>query len=511
MRTRSRSRHKIAEPLRIEFHSQEDQFQKDPPKVLMADNRTMAQLLQAPTVGSCPHHGFSELHQLDTFYNALNANDQDSLNSAAGGNFLDKMPSDCLKIIKSKSKVHQSRAKAVVAKVNSSSSTPGISSVVAELKDMVRALLLDKKNQSSAPALSPTPAPIKAVESNCVTCGGTHSYQNCSATSGNVYQDNIQEYVSQGAAANYNQGNTGFHPQMVANQIRPPRFPLVQNNQNNFNWGNNFTQNRWGNFNQSQLYRPQVNQPPAYQDPAYQAPIPQTQSVSQTNFERYVKANDAVLRNIQSQGQSTQNQCQNIQNQYQTVQNQLANLTDMMSKFMSSDMALSSGSGTLPGNTVTNPKEDLKGITTRSGVAYQGPTIPTLSKVIKQVSEPIAAPVSTPMPNLKPSIPYPLRRDNERHHEQANKQIKKFYKIFKDMSFEISFTDALILMPKFDSSLKALIGNKEKLSEMARTPMNEHCSAVILNKFPKKLGDPGKFLIPCEFPGMDECLALTDL
>nr|GFA02110.1 reverse transcriptase domain-containing protein [Tanacetum cinerariifolium] len=104
-----------------------------------------------------------------------------------------------------------------------------ISSDVVELKDMVRALLLDKKNQSSAPAPtpSPTPAPVKAVESNCVTCGGTHSYQNCPATSGNVYQDNIQEYVSQATSANYNQGNTGFHPQMVANQIRPIGFPHV--------------------------------------------------------------------------------------------------------------------------------------------------------------------------------------------------------------------------------------------------------------------------------------------
>nr|GFC08385.1 reverse transcriptase domain-containing protein [Tanacetum cinerariifolium] len=171
----------------------------------------------------------------------------------------------------------------------------------------------------------------------------------------------------------------------------------------------------------------------------------------------------------------------------------------------------------------------------------QGPTIPTPSKVVKQgtevtkdqvqtpssqsttpvqppvtqsetpVSEPVVAPVSAPMPNLKPSIPYPSRRDNERRCEQANEQIEKFYEIFKDMSFEISFTDALILMPKFASTLKALIGNKEKLSEMARTPMNEHCSAVILNKLPKKLGDPGKFLIPCEFPEKDECLALADL
>nr|GFA19118.1 reverse transcriptase domain-containing protein [Tanacetum cinerariifolium] len=115
------------------------------------------------------------------------------------------------------------------------------------------------------------------------------------------------------------------------------------------------------------------------------------------------------------------------------------------------------------------------------------------------------------MPNLKLSIPYPLRRDTERRRDQANEQIEKFYEIFKEMSFEISFTDALMLMPKFASTLKALIGNKEKLSEMARTLMNEHCSAVILNKLPKKLGDPEKFIIPCEFPGMDECLALADL
>nr|GFB30151.1 reverse transcriptase domain-containing protein [Tanacetum cinerariifolium] len=80
-----------------------------------------------------------------------------------------------------------------------------------------------------------------------------------------------------------------------------------------------------------------------------------------------------------------------------------------------------------------------------------------------------------------------------------------------EMSLEISFTDAFILMPKFVSTLKALIGNKEKLSEMARTPINEHCSAVILNKLPRKFRDPRKFLIPYEFPGMDECLALADL
>nr|GFC03751.1 hypothetical protein [Tanacetum cinerariifolium] len=181
---------------------------------------------------------------------------------------------------------------------------------------------------------------------------------------------------------------------------------------------------------------------------------------------------------------------------YQTVQNQLANLTDMMCKFMSSNMTSSSGSGTLPGNTVTNPKEDLKGAeATKDLVQTTSPQStahvqPLVNQSETPVSEPIDAPVSAPMPNLKPSIPYPSRRDDERRREQANEQIEKFYEIFKDMSFEINFTDALILMPKFASTLKALIGNRKKLSEMARTPMNEHCSAVILNKLPKNLETP---------------------
>ncbi|GKF91672.1 hypothetical protein Tco_0275373, partial [Tanacetum coccineum] len=170
---------------------------------------------------ACPHHGFLKLHQLDTFYNALNSNYQDSLNSAAGGNFLDKMPRDYLRIIESKSKVRNSRNKPVVAKVSLSNSTPGISPDVAELKDMVKTLLLDKKNQSQAFAT------VKAVEESRVTCGGAHSYRNCPATDDNVYRDNIQVYASQSTAVNYNQGNTGYRPSMVANQIQPPGFPPV--------------------------------------------------------------------------------------------------------------------------------------------------------------------------------------------------------------------------------------------------------------------------------------------
>ncbi|GJR57618.1 reverse transcriptase domain-containing protein [Tanacetum coccineum] len=448
---------------------------------------------------ACPHHEFLELHQLDTFYNALNANDQDSLNSATGGNFLDKMPRECLRIIESKSKIRNSRNKAVVAKVSSNSSTPGISPDVAalttevsELKNMMKTMLIDKQKAQA-------PAPVKAVEQSCVTCGGTHSYRNCPATDGNVYRDNIQEYVSQAAAANFNQGNTNSRHPMVANQIRPSGFPLIQNNQNRFNQnqgnnfnqnrGTNFNQNRGKNFNQGKIYQPPTSQLPVYQAPPYQVLAPQIQGVSKTDFENYVKANGVVLRNMQNQGQG--------------LQNQMPNLTKMLSKFVNSNTASSSSSGSLPSNTVTNPKEDLKGITTRSGVAYQGPTIPTSSpKVVERrtevtkdtvfptnnritedvqppfvpvenqilVSKLVVAPVSAPMPNPKPSI--------------------------------------IILQGEM---MRTLIGNKEKLSEMARTPLNKHYSAVILKKLPQKLGDPGRFLIPCKFPRIDECLALSDL
>ncbi|GJZ80825.1 hypothetical protein Tco_0645819 [Tanacetum coccineum] len=89
------------------------------------------------------------------------------------------------------------------------------------------------------------------------------------------------------------------------------------------------------------------------------------QGVSKTDFENYVKANDAVLRNIQNQGQG--------------LQNQMTNLMKMLSKFVNSNTASTSSSCSLPSNTITNPKKDLKGITTRSGVVYQGPTIPTSS------------------------------------------------------------------------------------------------------------------------------------
>nr|GEX23919.1 hypothetical protein [Tanacetum cinerariifolium] len=378
------------------------------------------------------------------------------------------MPCECLAIIESKSKVRYSCNKPVVAKVSMNTSTFGISPDVAELKDMVKALLLEKKSQNQAPAI------VKAVEESCVTCGGAHSYRNCPATDGNVYRDNIQEFVSQASTVNYNQGNTSYRPSMMSNQIRPPGFPPVPNNQNaQLNQRNNQNrfiqnQNQGNNFNQGPVYQPSVFQPPAYQ-----APAPQTQGVSKEDFSAYVKANDTVIRNMQ---------------------NQLTNLTDLITKFVNSNSASTSSSGTLPSNTIANPRSDLKVITTRSGMSYDRPQIsPPPFFLPKVVENELEATKDTMHPT------------NNGNTEDVQPQI------FKDMSFEISFADALILMPKFASTLKALIGNKEKLSEMDRTPLNEHCSAVLLKKLPEKLGDPGKFLIPCDFPGMAECLALADL
>nr|GEU34460.1 DNA-directed DNA polymerase [Tanacetum cinerariifolium] len=333
-------------------------LEKDPPRSIFTWDDLVSKFINHEAwdrfkdlLRACPHHAFSELHQLDTFYNALNSKDQDSLNSAAGGNFLDKISHECLAIIESKSKVRYSRNKPVVAKVSTNASTSGVSPDFAELKDMVKALLLDKKGQNQFHAL------VKAVEESCVTCGGTYSYHNCPAIDGNNYRDNIQEFISQASAVNYNQGNTSYGPPMMFNQIRPPHVPPVPNNQNiQRNNQNRFipNQNRGNNFNQGPVYQPSVFQPPAYQAPAYQALAPQTHGVSKEDFSAYVKANDAVMKNMQTQGQN--------------MQNQLTNLTDLITKFVNSNTTSTSSSGTLPGNKIANPKSDFKAITTRSEV-----------------------------------------------------------------------------------------------------------------------------------------------
>ncbi|GJY71300.1 reverse transcriptase domain-containing protein [Tanacetum coccineum] len=144
-----------------------------------------------------------------------------------------------------------------------------------------------------------------------------------------------------------------------------------------------------------------------------------------------------------------------------------------------------------------------------SGIAYKG----TTNLHYSSSTESSEVNPSDFKATKKASIPFLQEEMMKRRREKANDQIEKFYEIFRDLSFEISFTDALMLMPKFASTLKTLIGNKEKLSEMARTPLNENCSAVILNKLQRNLGGTKDrdFLIPCEFSGINTCNALADL
>nr|GFA32774.1 DNA-directed DNA polymerase [Tanacetum cinerariifolium] len=179
----------------------------------------------------------------------------------------------------------------------------------------------------------------------------------------------------------------------------------------------------------------------------------------------------------------------------------------------------------------------MKAVTTRSGLAYEGPSIPTessLEKVGEEITEeildkehsnslgstaqvqPPVVPIPIPEPNVsrtqtKPSNPYPSRLNDQKLREKATNQTEKVFQIFHDLHFDISFADALLLMPKLASTIKSLLANTDKLFELAKVPLNENCSAMLLKNLPEKLGDPGKFLIPCDFPGVEVCHALAEL
>nr|GEV78749.1 reverse transcriptase domain-containing protein [Tanacetum cinerariifolium] len=385
---------------------------------------------------ACPHHEFTELAQIDTFYNGLNDNDQDSLNVPAGGNILSKTTREALQIIENKSKVRYSRNKPNVSRMNANSRENA-----SKKDDRIDKLADQISNLADIFAMKVvTPASVKAVEESCVTCGGPHAHYNCDATNSN--QPSV--YVATGT---YNQ----VAPQNCAsNYMAPPGFAPVQNNsQNRFNQnqgqGNNF--NRGNNFHENQA----------------------------------------------------------------------------------------STSSTLPSNTIPNPKGEMKAITTHSSVSYEGPSIPTNpspKKVVEretdettdkeqtnfQRSTAYIQPPVTPIPEPdvlktlpKPNIPYPSRLNDQKLREKTTSQMGKFFQIFQDLHFDISFADALLLMPKFASTIKILLINKDKLFELAKIPLKENFSAMLLKKLPEKLRDPGKFLIPCDFPGRDICHALVDL
>ncbi|GJZ11494.1 reverse transcriptase domain-containing protein [Tanacetum coccineum] len=392
------------------------------------------------------------------------------------------MPRDCQRIIESKSKVRNSRNKPVVSKVSSSTSTPGISLDVAELKDMVKALLLDKKNQTQAPA------PVKAIEGKlCLLV--VVSFITVIVpppTSVNVIVDNIQSMFPS-ATSIFNQGvNTGYEPQLLIKLDLPVFLPF---NKTRILPITVTTQNRGNNYKPSQILSTRLNHPRLLAQPYLKLRLPKQKVDDKNDLTSYVNGYDAVMRNMQTKTKNLPKSNDINGHAFQVCEFQYH--LYFSEPEVTKDTVLPTNNG--------------------STKDVQPPVVQVQSQVPN--SEPVVAPVSALMPNLKPSIPYPSRRNDERRREKANDQIEKFYEIFKDLSFKISFANALILMPKFASTLKALIGNKEKLSEMDRNPLNEHCSAcVYLNKLPENnFGDPGKFLIPCDFPGMDECLALADL
>nr|GEX89526.1 hypothetical protein [Tanacetum cinerariifolium] len=394
MRTRSSSNLPVESPLnpstfnpkrRNHRCSKQPFILEESPVDTMANQRTMAELLRAPTEGyeeaivacdrykdllrTCPHHGFTELHQLDTLYDALNPADQDSLNAAAGGNLLERRTQDVLTIIENKSKVRNSRNKPVVSQVKSSDGNSNSSFEIAKLTHAV-----NQQTSAVTTAMTailkqfqatPPPDSVKAVDEICVTCGGAHLYYQCLAAGGNTFpelRDNIQGYVA-AATVNYNHG-----------------------------------------------------------------------------------------------------------------------------------------SGSLPSNIIDNPKGELKAITTRSGIVLDGPSFPIPPPFINPKEDERVEETLTDQDLAE----YTIKQ------EKDEVQIHKFWQMFKQLHINITLADDLILILKYQKMLKALFFNKEKLLELANTPLNENCLAVILKKLPEKLRDPGKFLIPCGFNEL-KCKALADL
>nr|GFC21446.1 hypothetical protein [Tanacetum cinerariifolium] len=236
----------------------------------------------------CPHHEFSELHQLDTFYNALNPNDQDALDSAAEGNFLDKIPRECLSIIENKLKVRYSRSRVTDVRANTNAPPPSFShsnsfnlqQIAASLEDKldIRMNRFEKSLNDMKNSFITSIAPLKAVEEVCVTCGSNHSYNQCPLTRGGndfpVFHDNIQQFQT-AAVGNFIQNRQ----QNVSNQMRPP------------------------GFNQ----------------PTFQAPHQQN-TITQGKFEAYTKENDANMNNLQLKFDISQKNQQDFQKKFEQKQ-----------------------------------------------------------------------------------------------------------------------------------------------------------------------------------------------
>nr|GEX69908.1 hypothetical protein [Tanacetum cinerariifolium] len=395
---------------------------------------------------ACPHHGFLELTQIDTFYYGLNEQDQDSLNAAAGGNLLSKNTREALKIIENKSKVRYSRCKSNVSRVsmNSRESSSKTDDRIDKLVDQISNLVEIVNKQVI------TPATVKVVEKSCVIYGGAHAYYDC-------YRAPMNH------ALNFK--NQGF------------------------------------------------------QDQSFQAPNNDVQQGIPNEFSNYMKSNESFIRNMQTQINVLRG---DFSKQEENLRRNLNN--DMGSILGSFFQNQAPTSGTLPSNTVPNPKGEIKAVTTCSGLAYEGSSISTNSspeKIVERETEettdkeqpncqgstahiqPPVVPTPIPEPVVsktqpKPNISYPSRLNDQKLREKATNQMEKFFQIYHDLHFDISFADALFLMPKFASTIKSLLANKDKLFELANVSLNENYSAMLLKKLPEKLGDPDKFLIPSD-------------
>nr|GEY03968.1 reverse transcriptase domain-containing protein [Tanacetum cinerariifolium] len=447
----------------------------------MTDNRTMAEMLRAPTEGCVEaivvppilaeqfelKHSLINMMTSEQFFGLEKDNPHDHIR---WWQFVGKNPQDALTIIENKSKIRNPQSKPIASSVNScdinsSSEIAKLTHAVNQQTSAVTTAMTAMLKQLQA---NPPPAPVKAVEKICVTCGGAHPYYQCLAAGGNTFpefKDNIQGYVS-AAADNYNQGNPGYRPQGVANQMRPPGFAQsnVQNNQNRFGQPQGF--NRGTNFNQEQ---------------PYQATAQSNQNFHLNELEKIKRMNDVSMKAMQNQIDMVKNELINeMKISIQTsLLNQTNEIKNMMASLLQMNTASTSGSGSLLGNTVANPKGELKAITTRCGLVTNGPTVPTPPKFVTPEEDECVEETYTD-PDLTEytiKVPPPL---------------------------------ALVLMPRYQKMLKALLSNKEKLQELANTPLNKNCSAVILKKLPKKLGDPRKFLIPYGFSKL-KCKALADL
>ncbi|GJW01490.1 reverse transcriptase domain-containing protein [Tanacetum coccineum] len=469
----------------------------------------------------------------------------------AGGNFLTRNTQEALTIIENKSKVQTSRNKPHVASASGSSTQDAH---ITSLTKQVEALLSLHR-------------PVNSVENSCETCGGPHPYYECQAAGG--YTQDIYATTgtyNQGGNSYQTQGNRNLLSYRSNNCLGPPGFNQG-NNQNQNNQGNNQghnqgyyqnnqnrnqnqnqtqNQNRYNQGSQNQGYNQNMvqnynqgnnyNQNQGFNQNQAQPNVP---SLEETIYQ-HIRSTEARIQQMQTQNNQQIQQMQNHNTQeIQQLKTQNAQIVDLMSQMQK--VLHERPPGTLPSNTEPNQREQVNSIMTRSGLTTAEPSIPPhvpLTPRVEVEKEPktlmdevhITSPASTahvpppevqpvsppkqkedPKPNPhQPKIPYPSRLNKTKLLDKNDVQVSQFLKILKQIHFDIILIDALTQIPKFTKVLKDLLKDKEKLEELANTPINVECSAILLNKVPEKLDDPGKFLIPCILQDLEVYNSLAD-